>query len=55
VINLGGSGVLLAWLVSGGLDLPKQGYWFLWSIDILVPVIALGEILFWFRQRGKKQ
>jgi hypothetical protein len=51
VINLCGSGALLAWLLSGKLNLPRQGAWFLWGIDLLVIAIAIGEILFWFRSR----
>ena len=55
VINLCGAGVLLAWLLSGKLDMPGRGFWFLWGIVILVFMIAAGEILFWFRDRNQRQ
>jgi hypothetical protein len=55
VINLCGAGVLLAWLLSGKLDLPKKGGWFLWGIVIVVFMIAVGEILFWFRNHKHRQ
>jgi hypothetical protein len=55
VINLCGAGVLLAWLLSGKLNLSKGGDWFLWAIDVLVLAIAVGEILFWFQKRYERQ
>ena len=55
VINLCGAGVLLNWLLSGKLDLPKVGGWFLWGIVVVVFMIAVGEILFWLRNNRHRQ
>jgi hypothetical protein len=43
-INLSGGGVLLFWLVSGTLELPRSGKILLWLVAILVLGIGLIEL-----------
>jgi hypothetical protein len=44
-INLCGGIVLFLWLVFGDLGLPLKGYIFLWTLDILLLVISMIELL----------
>ena len=44
VINLCGSGSLIAWLLFGNLDLPIGGSILLWSIALIVLGVAIIEI-----------
>lgn len=50
-INLCGGMVLLAWLVSGALDLPLRGLVFLWSLAIVLVGISTVELLTHRRKR----
>ena len=43
-INLCGGGVLLGWLLFGGLDLPLRGWIVLWTVAIVVLGIGVAEI-----------
>jgi hypothetical protein len=38
-------GVLVAWLISGGLSIATRGLVFLWAVAILVLGIGAGEIV----------
>lgn len=44
-INLCGGIVLFLWLVLGDLGLPLKGYIFLWTLDIILLVISIVELL----------
>jgi hypothetical protein len=44
VINLCGAGVLLYWLLSGGLELPDRGRVLLWLIVLVVLFLAAVEL-----------
>ena len=44
VINLCGAGVLLTWLLLGGLDLPTRGQVVLWGVAVVVLGIGIAEI-----------
>ena len=44
-INLFAVGVLIFWLVSGGLELSQSGAIFLWGITIIVLGIAVAELV----------
>jgi hypothetical protein len=44
VINLAGSAVLVGWLVSGGLAIPMRGRVVLWTVGLLVILIAIAEL-----------
>ena len=43
-INLSGGFVLLLWLIFGDLDIPLKGYFFLWSLALILVGISLIEI-----------
>ena len=45
VINFCGAGVLVAWLVAGGLSLPTRGYLFLWAVALIVLGIGATEVV----------
>jgi hypothetical protein len=44
-INLSGAGVLVAWLVAGGLSISTRGYLFLSTVAVLVLGIGVTEIV----------
>ena len=44
-INLSGAVVLVLWLVLGNLDIPLRGFFFLWSLAIILIVISLIELV----------
>jgi hypothetical protein len=44
VINICGAGVLLAWLIPGGMDLPLRGQVLLWGVAVVVLGIGIAEI-----------
>jgi hypothetical protein len=44
VINLAGAGVLVGWLLSGGLTIPMRGRVVLWTVGLLVILIAIAEL-----------
>jgi hypothetical protein len=44
-INLSGGFVLILWLIFGDLQIPLRGYFFLWSLAIILVAISLME--FW--------
>ena len=44
-INLCGAVVLALWLVLGDLDIPLRGFFFLWSLAIVLIVISLIELV----------
>ena len=44
-INLSGGLVLISWLILGDLNIPFRGYFFLWSLAIILVVISLIEVL----------
>ncbi|MBN1615461.1 MAG: hypothetical protein JW950_13430 [Deltaproteobacteria bacterium] len=43
-INVCGAGVLLIWLLLGGLDLPLRGQIILWGVAVVVLGIGIAEI-----------
>ena len=43
-INLSGGLVLILWLLFGDLNIPSKGYFFLWSLAIILVGISLIEI-----------
>ena len=43
-INFCGAGVLVAWLMNGGLSIATRGLVFLWSVAILVLGIGVTEL-----------
>ena len=49
-INFCGAGVLLAWLIAGGLSIPTRGLLFLWSVAVLVLCIGIAEIVLRVRE-----
>jgi hypothetical protein len=51
-INLCGAGVLIAWLITGGLSIPTRGLVFLWAVAVLVLGIGFTEIAMRARQDG---
>jgi hypothetical protein len=52
-INFCGAGVLVIWLVSGGLSVATRGLVFLWAVAILVLGIGVAEIV--MRARKHRQ
>lgn len=44
-INLCGGFVLLLWLLTGNLVLPSRGKLFLWTLDILLLLISIVELI----------
>ena len=44
-INISGGLVLLFWLLTGHLELPKKGFIFLWTLDIILLVISSIELI----------
>jgi hypothetical protein len=44
-INFCGAGVLVAWLITGGLSIATRGLVFLWAVAILVLGIGAAEIV----------
>jgi uncharacterized membrane protein len=44
-INFCGAGILMAWLIAGGLSIPTRGYLFLWAVALLVLGIGFAEIV----------
>ena len=44
-INLSGGFVLILWLIFGDLHIPLRGYFFLWSLAIILVAISLMEVL----------
>ncbi len=44
-INICGAGVLMAWLLVGGLDIPLRGIIFLWAVALTVLGISFVELL----------
>lgn len=44
-INLSGGFVLILWLIFGDLHIPFRGYFFLWSLAIILVAISLMEVL----------
>jgi hypothetical protein len=53
VINFCGAGVLVVWLVSGGLSVATRGLVFLWAVAILVLGIGVAEMV--MRARNNRQ
>jgi hypothetical protein len=43
-INLSGGFVLILWLIFGNLNIPLKGYFFLWSLAIILVVISSIEV-----------
>ena len=43
-INLSGGFVLMLWLIFGDLNIPLRGYFFLWSLAIILVGISLFEL-----------
>jgi hypothetical protein len=43
-INLSGGLVLTLWLIFGDLNIPSRGYFFLWSLAIVLVSISLIEV-----------
>jgi hypothetical protein len=43
-INLSGGFVLILWLIFGNLNIPLKGYFFLWSLAIILVGISLIEV-----------
>jgi hypothetical protein len=50
-INFCGGGVLVAWLITGGLSVASRGLVFLWVVAILVLGIGATEIVLRVRQK----
>jgi hypothetical protein len=50
-INLCGGGVLVVWLITGGLSVATRGLVFLWVVAILVLGIGATEILLRVRRK----
>jgi hypothetical protein len=44
-INVCGAGVLLVWLIMVSFDIPVRGHIILWSIAIIVFIVAFAEIV----------
>ena len=44
-INFCGAGVLMAWLITGGLSIPTRGFVFLWAVAVLVLGIGVAEFV----------
>jgi hypothetical protein len=43
-INLSGGVVLILWLIFGDLNIPLRGYFFLWSLAIVLVGISSIEV-----------
>ena len=53
-INLCGSLVLIAWLLSGKLSIPFRGQAFLWGVGLIVLLVSLVEVLVHLKRKAGK-
>ncbi len=51
-INVCGAGVLVIWLLQGGLELPLHGFIVLWAVALAVFGISILELIYYKQNRA---